>query len=170
MVKSKKRAASANIEREPVKAPKRQDKIDKENEESLFDNLDEEMDPNELEHVLKQVEEDDDSIVDTFMDETEDQNTEEEEEEEEEEKDNNNDDDNMPQKDKTSSERFRDLFMTKITQAFSTDLDQIRQEPGLDGPRLNVLIDSLEAGIDIFSSIEKEIVLADEEKTSSSSL
>jgi hypothetical protein len=47
-------------------------------------------------------------------------------------------------------------------------LDQIRQEPGLDGPRLNVLIDSLEAGIDIFSSIEKEIVLADEEKTSSS--
>ncbi|ORE03306.1 hypothetical protein BCV72DRAFT_308347 [Rhizopus microsporus var. microsporus] len=162
MVKSKKRAASANIERGPVKAPKRQDKIDKENEESLFDNLDEEMDPKELEHVLKQVDEDDDSIVDTFMDEIEDQNTEEEEE-----KDNNNDDD-MPQKDKTSSERFRDLFMTKITQAFSTDLDQIRQEPGLDGPRLNVLIDSLESGIDIFSSIEKEIVLADEEKTSSS--
>ncbi|CEG71677.1 hypothetical protein RMATCC62417_07373 [Rhizopus microsporus] len=126
------------------------------------------MDPKELEHVLKQVDEDDNSIVDTFMDETEDQDTEEEEEEEE--KDSNNDDDNTPQKDKTSSERFRDLFMTKVTQAFSTDLDQIRQEPGLDGPRLNVLIDSLEAGIDIFSSIEKEIVLADEEKTSSSSL
>lgn len=120
------------------------------------------MDPKELEHVLKQVDEDDNSIVDTFMNETEDQNTEEEEEE------NNNNDYDMPQKDKTSSERFRDLFMTKITQAFSTDLDQIRQEPGLDGPRLNVLIDSLEAGIDIFSSIEKEIVLADEEKTSSS--
>jgi hypothetical protein len=38
------------------------------------------------------------------------------------------------------------------------------QEPNLNGPRLNILIDSLEAGIDIFSNLEQEIIIADEEQ------
>ncbi|KAI7883439.1 hypothetical protein K492DRAFT_126385 [Lichtheimia hyalospora FSU 10163] len=54
---------------------------------------------------------------------------------------------------------FRDRYMGKVTQAFSTDLDKIRQEPNFSASQLTLLIDSLEAGIDIFSDLEKEIVM-----------
>lgn len=51
-----------------------------------------------------------------------------------------------------------------MTQAFGSDLDKIRKE-GLDENRLSILIDSLEAGIDIFTDMEKELVVASEEGT-----
>ncbi|KAI8080265.1 uncharacterized protein B0P05DRAFT_596582 [Gilbertella persicaria] len=70
----------------------------------------------------------------------------------------------VPSEQQNTARQFRDLYMSKVTQAFGSDLDQIRQEPTLNGPRLNILIDSLEAGIDIFSSLEQEIILADEQK------
>ncbi|KAG1150546.1 hypothetical protein G6F37_001664 [Rhizopus arrhizus] len=179
----KKRVATTEIQKEPAKVSKNQvKKVEEEpkNENGgLFDDLDEEMDPEELEQMLKQVNDEDDGSdqaeeSDNFMDEDsemDEQSDKEEEEEEEEEQENDaegtngEEETNIPPKEKTTSERFRDSFMTKITQAFGTDLDQIRQESTLNGPRLNVLIDSLEAGIDIFSSLEQEIILADEEKT-----
>ncbi|KAF7725140.1 hypothetical protein EC973_000392 [Apophysomyces ossiformis] len=61
----------------------------------------------------------------------------------------------------TTKKQFRNHYMSQITQAFGTDLDKIRQEPNFNAVRLNVLIDSLEAGIDIFSDLEQEIILAD---------
>ncbi|CAO3692220.1 unnamed protein product [Rhizopus stolonifer] len=162
--------------------------LEQEKNEGLFDNLDDEMDPEELDHILKEVNEDEndseeaeesDTIMEDgsdFNEDSEEENENEENEDEEngeEEEENHMEEEaqkedaetNIPQTEKSTSERFRDSFMTKITQAFGTDLDQIRQEPTLNGPRLNVLIDSLEAGIDIFSSLEQEIILADEEKT-----
>lgn len=131
------------------------------------------MDPEELDHILKEVDDENDSEEaeesDTIMEDDSDFNEDSEEENEGEENGKEEEEEdaetNIPQTEKSTSERFRDSFMTKITQAFGTDLDQIRQEPTLNGPRLNVLIDSLEAGIDIFSSLEQEIILADEEKT-----
>ncbi|CAO3598892.1 unnamed protein product [Absidia cylindrospora] len=58
------------------------------------------------------------------------------------------------------SGKFRDHYMGQMTLAFGSDLDTIRQEPGFTGARLNVLIDSLESGITIFSDLEKNIILA----------
>ncbi|KAI9027470.1 ribosome-assembly protein 3-domain-containing protein [Phycomyces nitens] len=62
---------------------------------------------------------------------------------------------------KSTKQQFRDHYMTKMTQAFGTDLDAIRQEPSFDTMRLNILISSLEAGVDIFSDLEQDIILAE---------
>ncbi|KAL1927838.1 hypothetical protein VTP01DRAFT_3243 [Rhizomucor pusillus] len=60
----------------------------------------------------------------------------------------------------TMKPRFRDLYMAQLTRAFGTDLDKIRQEPNFNESRLGLLIDSLEAGIDIFSNFEQDILSA----------
>ncbi|KAI8138303.1 ribosome-assembly protein 3-domain-containing protein [Fennellomyces sp. T-0311] len=60
-----------------------------------------------------------------------------------------------------SKPKFRDHYMGQITRAFGSDLDKIRQEPTFSASQLPILIDSLEAGIDIFSNLEQEIILAD---------
>ncbi|KAI9246785.1 hypothetical protein BY458DRAFT_527713 [Sporodiniella umbellata] len=126
------------------------------------------MDPEELNDMIKDMDEseDDDALMENSDEESEveGQDSELEEEKSEGEEANGKEQSNIPQKEKNTSQRFRDSFMTKITQAFGNDLDQIRQEPTLNGPRLDVLIDSLEAGIDIFSTLEQDIILADEEK------
>jgi len=50
---------------------------------------------------------------------------------------------------------FRKIWMSKVVEAFEGDLDHIRQnEPTLSATRLGTLIDSLAAGIDIFSDHE----------------
>ncbi|RUO95568.1 ribosome-assembly protein 3-domain-containing protein, partial [Jimgerdemannia flammicorona] len=56
-----------------------------------------------------------------------------------------------------AAQRFRDLYMSRMTQAFGGDLDKIRREEGFDDSRLAVLVNSLEAGVDIFTEMEKEI-------------
>lgn len=154
------------------------------------------MDPNELENIVNNLNEDIDSEEDQAEEEMEDDEEDIEEaeqdvdevEEEEEDKMVENDEteeEEVPvsSKQQSTSKKFRDLYMTKVTQAFGSDLDQIRQvkkiwicsmnflfktvflqEPNLNGPRLNILIDSLEAGIDIFSNLEQEIIIADEEQ------
>ncbi|RUS16136.1 hypothetical protein BC937DRAFT_91584 [Endogone sp. FLAS-F59071] len=65
----------------------------------------------------------------------------------------------------SAARRFHDLYMAQMTQAFGSDLDKIRQEEGFDENRLSILIDSLEAGIDIFTDMEKELMVASEEGT-----
>ncbi|KAI8391196.1 uncharacterized protein BYT42DRAFT_490295 [Radiomyces spectabilis] len=62
--------------------------------------------------------------------------------------------------DASEAKQFRDHYMSQMTQAFATDLDQLRQEPELNTVRLNMLIESLEAGIDIFSDLERKIIVA----------
>ncbi|CAM0135889.1 unnamed protein product [Umbelopsis sp. WA50703] len=57
------------------------------------------------------------------------------------------------------AKRFRDFYMAKLTQAFPNDLDQIRQEENFDHNKLEILIDSLEAGVDIFSDMEKNFAI-----------
>ncbi|KAI8099971.1 uncharacterized protein BX664DRAFT_382430 [Halteromyces radiatus] len=148
----------------------------------LFDDLDEEMDPNVMDSVLQQLEDengnnsddndndDDDNGEDTgslspsIPDIDQDNDGPEEEMDEEEETTPHDDDEpsvtSKPSNQQLSS-KFRDHYMGKITQAFGSDLDQIRQDPGFTASRLNVLIDSLESGISIFSDLEKSISLAD---------
>ncbi|GAB5586754.1 hypothetical protein Unana1_01654 [Umbelopsis nana] len=57
------------------------------------------------------------------------------------------------------AKRFRDFYMTQLTQAFPNDLDKIRQEENFDHNKLEILIDSLEAGVDIFSDMEKSFAI-----------
>ncbi|CAH1758764.1 11229_t:CDS:2 [Entrophospora sp. SA101] len=56
-------------------------------------------------------------------------------------------------------ENLRDYYMSQLTNGFGEDLDKIRKEQNLDSNRLEVLIDSLESGIKIFSDIERELIL-----------
>jgi hypothetical protein len=59
--------------------------------------------------------------------------------------------------------RFREYYMSALTQAFGSDLDKIRQEENFDANRLDILVDSLETGIDIFTDLEKQIALEEQE-------
>ncbi|KAI9267645.1 hypothetical protein EDC94DRAFT_601576 [Helicostylum pulchrum] len=131
------------------------------------------MDPTVLDdmmnHINDEEEEEEEQEEEEEEEEQEDEEAEEEEEDEEAEEEDDKMEEDEPQvpetlEQKSTAKRFRDLYMTRVTQAFGADLDIIRQEPNLNGARLNILIDSLEAGIDIFSSLEQEIILADEEK------
>lgn len=48
--------------------------------------------------------------------------------------------------------RFRKLWMGKVVTAFGNDLEQLRKdEPGLTGSKLELLIESLAAGTEVFS-------------------
>ncbi|KAG2181754.1 hypothetical protein INT44_008569 [Umbelopsis vinacea] len=57
------------------------------------------------------------------------------------------------------AKRFRDFYISQLTQAFPNDLDKIRQEENFDHRKLEILIDSLEAGVDIFSDMEKNFAV-----------
>ncbi|KAL9544056.1 hypothetical protein MBANPS3_007818 [Mucor bainieri] len=177
-VNNKKRSANSKLQSKPTKALKTQsieDHVEEKQEEGLFDNLDEEMDPNEVEDIVNNLNEDSESEEDADEEDENDEeiedaqqasNDENGEQEEEDEMSEDDKEEDMPVSNEqhSTAKKFRDLYMTKVTQAFGSDLDQIRQEPNLNGPRLNILIDSLEAGIDIFSNLEQEIILADEEQ------
>ncbi|KAG2217090.1 hypothetical protein INT45_004079 [Circinella minor] len=143
-----------------------QDSIIQDNEENdLFANLDEEMDSDKLDDIVQQLEasssssssssssdDDDDDDNDNESDEeamSEDEQQSQEEEEEE------------RIKKPTMKPKFRDHYMGQITRAFGSDLDKIRQEPTFSVSQLPILINSLESGIDIFSNLEQEIILAD---------
>ncbi|KAI9488690.1 ribosome-assembly protein 3-domain-containing protein [Zychaea mexicana] len=133
--------------------------------EGLFDNLDEEMDPSGLDDIVRELEQGSDD---------------EEEEEEEDGDDNDNDEDDvqaMSEDEQSPSEeeederikkpaskpKFSDHYMGQMTRAFGSDLDKIRQEPTFNASQLPILIDSLQAGVDIFSNLEQEIILATQE-------
>ncbi|KAF1804629.1 hypothetical protein V8B55DRAFT_1562998 [Mucor lusitanicus] len=134
------------------------------------------MDPNEVENIVNTLNEDSESEEDDDEEDADDDEeiedaeqvsddeNEEQEDENEMAEDDKEEDVPVSKEQQSTAKKFRDLYMTKVTQAFGSDLDQIRQEPNLSGPRLNILIDSLEAGIDIFSNLEQEIILADEEQ------
>ncbi|CAO3631148.1 unnamed protein product [Cunninghamella echinulata] len=138
------------------------------------------MDAHLMEEVIEQLNEEDsesdgnNSLINSnSINETD----EDEEDEEGEEKENNIDSDNDNDSDNNStshveqpiikkdlSAKFRDYYMEKITVAFGSDLDQIRQDPALNTSRLNVLIDSLETGMGVFSDLEKDIMLTEVKK------
>ncbi|CAO3643740.1 unnamed protein product [Cunninghamella blakesleeana] len=112
----------------------KQQKVDKEpNNDSLFDDLDEEMDPELMDDFMEQLndidENDDNSVLMDSNDEDSEESVaspEEESEESGEETDDNKVID-QPMVKKNLSSKFRDHYMEKITVAFGSDLDQIRQ-------------------------------------------
>ncbi|CAO3677583.1 unnamed protein product [Umbelopsis vinacea] len=59
----------------------------------------------------------------------------------------------------TKWRKKRDFYMAQLTQAFPNDLDKLREEENFDHHKLEILIDSLEAGVDIFSDIEKSFAV-----------
>lgn len=139
------------------------------------------MDPSALDEVLQQLEEEDDSAVNE--DEDDNTSTPEPEDHTSASEHDTSDKDrvmSMPEKPK-----FRDYYMEQMTRAFGSALDAFRQvgrfcffsldfkqirwidllqEPNFNSSRLTMLIDSLEAGIDIFSELEQEIVMADAQR------
>ena len=98
-------------------------------ENDLFANLDEEMDPNGLEDIVQQLEagsndsgsEGDEDMEAMSEDEQQGQSSEEEEDEDEDE------DSEERIKKPASKPKFRDHYMGQITRAFGSDLDKIRQ-------------------------------------------
>lgn len=59
-------------------------------------------------------------------------------------------------KDKTKS--FRDYYMEMATSSFGDDLDRLRQEGSLDSRKVEMLINCLETGKDIWSDLEKKLL------------
>ncbi|CAG8559115.1 8369_t:CDS:2 [Paraglomus brasilianum] len=59
-----------------------------------------------------------------------------------------------------AAKQFRNYYMTQLTQGFGEDLDKIRKEEGFNQNKLEVLISSLESGIDIYSDLEKSLTLS----------
>lgn len=59
-------------------------------------------------------------------------------------------------KDKTKS--FRDYYMEMATSSFGEDLDRLRQEGSLDSQKVEMLINCLETGKDIWSDLEKKLL------------
>jgi len=49
-------------------------------------------------------------------------------------------------------DKFRQFWMSAIADGFKDDLEEIRKEPNLGPSRLALLIDSLAAGAEVFSS------------------
>lgn len=101
------------------------------------------MDPTEMDNIVNNLNEDSDSEEDQAEEEMEEEDEDieeaeqdvDEEEEEEEEEDKMVEDEEKEEeeeapvssKQQSTSKKFRDLYMTKVTQAFGSDLDQIRQ-------------------------------------------
>jgi len=55
--------------------------------------------------------------------------------------------------------------MNQMTKAFGEDLDKLRKkEVNLSSNKLEILIDTLESGISIFSDVEKELALSSSNK------
>jgi len=54
----------------------------------------------------------------------------------------------------SSTSSFRDYYMSKLTELFHEELDQLRQEPNFDGRKLSLLVDALQTGADVFSADE----------------
>ncbi|KLO17278.1 hypothetical protein SCHPADRAFT_919531 [Schizopora paradoxa] len=56
------------------------------------------------------------------------------------------------EKEKQLKDKFRKFWMSSIADAFSDDLNEIRKEPNLTQSRLELLIDSLASGADLYST------------------
>lgn len=93
--------------------------------DNIVNNLNEDSDSEE-DQAEEEMEEDDEDVEEAEQDvdeeEEEDKMVEDEEKEEEEEEEAP-----VSSKQQSTSKKFRDLYMTKVTQAFGSDLDQIRQ-------------------------------------------
>ncbi|KAI8055373.1 hypothetical protein BDF22DRAFT_676792 [Syncephalis plumigaleata] len=59
----------------------------------------------------------------------------------------------------TIKEKFRDYYMSTVTDTFGDDLEQLRQQEELDEHKLALLIDSLETGQDTFSDLAKQLTV-----------
>lgn len=53
---------------------------------------------------------------------------------------------------------FRDYYMEMATSSFGDDLDRLRQEGSLDSRKVEMLINCLETGKDIWSDLEKKLL------------
>ncbi|KAH7930356.1 hypothetical protein BV22DRAFT_1079346 [Leucogyrophana mollusca] len=60
------------------------------------------------------------------------------------------------QSEKALKAKFTQFWMASLADGFKDDLEQIRREPNLGPSRLALLIDSLAAGADVFSSASKD--------------
>ncbi|XP_078348877.1 uncharacterized protein LOC144633854 isoform X2 [Oculina patagonica] len=57
---------------------------------------------------------------------------------------------------------FRDFYMEMVTSSFGDDLDRLRQEGSLDSRKVEMLINCLETGKDIWSDLEKSLLQSTE--------
>lgn len=53
---------------------------------------------------------------------------------------------------------FRDFYMDMVTSNFSDDLDHLRQEGSLDSKKVELLINCLETGKDIWTDLERQLL------------
>ena len=71
--------------------------------------------------------------------------------------------DNEPDKDKEKELTFKEMYMDMFTEEFADDLDQLRQNEaakdpeGKGGLRVDALVDAIEAGMDVFTDLEKAL-------------
>ncbi|KAI9598003.1 hypothetical protein BDF19DRAFT_433236 [Syncephalis fuscata] len=65
----------------------------------------------------------------------------------------------VKQANEATEERFREYYMSTLTDTFGDDLDQLRQQEGLDEDRLAVLIDALESGQDTYTLLDKQLTV-----------
>ncbi|KAI9504432.1 hypothetical protein BX070DRAFT_222174 [Coemansia spiralis] len=65
--------------------------------------------------------------------------------------------------DRITQTKFKELYMEYVTTGFGTDLDILRKEENIDDSGLEMLVDSLEVGMQSFAS-EVQKIIADENK------
>jgi hypothetical protein len=69
----------------------------------------------------------------------------------------------QPTKENLTSEEltkaFRDFYVVELTDSYANELNELRQEEGFDARKVTLLIDCLEQGIDVFSDLEKQLMM-----------
>ncbi|KAI0695717.1 hypothetical protein BC835DRAFT_1414697 [Cytidiella melzeri] len=58
----------------------------------------------------------------------------------------------LSQQEQALRSKFRKFWMASVADAFQSDLEEIRKEPGMTTSRLAILIDSLASGADVFTA------------------
>jgi len=54
---------------------------------------------------------------------------------------------------------FRDFYVVEMTDSYANELNELRQEDGFDARKVTLIIDCLEHGIEIFSDLEKQLMM-----------
>ncbi|KAI0879830.1 ribosome-assembly protein 3-domain-containing protein [Annulohypoxylon maeteangense] len=65
----------------------------------------------------------------------------------------------------TASQEFTSYYLQQSTKEFAEDLDNIRNADDFKGDAVGMLVKSLQQGITLFSTIEKERILSSQKTT-----
>ncbi|KAJ1863990.1 hypothetical protein LPJ78_003666 [Coemansia sp. RSA 989] len=57
--------------------------------------------------------------------------------------------------------RFKELYMSYLTEGFGSDLDMLRKKEDIDEEGLEMLVYSLESGVGSFTDADQKMIIGD---------